>query len=213
MERSSVSYPAWMGSKPMVKRKPVPAAPAGLRLDESDERLARRSRIASGALVLVLLAVSVFAVWSSQATSIAASRAVTANALSDRYTQAVSAVAAEESLERKYRLEPGPEIRALYNAAAADLVSALGRIRRQGDAADRAFVDRVLAQHRLHLVAIGRMFAAVDRGDTATVLLIDGGQVDPFFGGIQKAVTVAAAHKNDFALTELAYLQRLETAS
>jgi len=180
-------------------------------LDESDERLARRSRIASGALVLVLLAVSVFAVWSSQATSIAASRAVTANALSDRYTQAASAVAAEESLERKYRLEPGPEIRALYNAAAADLVSALGRIRRQGDAADRAFVDRVLAQHRLHLVAIGRMFAAVDRGDTATVLLIDGGQVDPFFGGIQKAVTVAAAHKNDFALTELAYLQRLET--
>jgi diguanylate cyclase (GGDEF)-like protein len=194
----------------MVKQKPVPAAPAGLRLDESDERLARRSRIASGALVLVLLAVSVFAVWSSQATSIAASRAVATNTMSDSYTQAASALAAEESLEINYRLEPGPEIRTLYNAADADLVSALGRVRRQGDAGDRAFVDRVLAQHRLYLVAIGRMFAAVDRGDTATVLRIDGGLVDPF-GGIQKAVTVAAAHKNDIALTDLAYLQRLET--
>ncbi len=40
---------------------------AGLRVMASDERLAARSRIASGALVLVLLAVSVFAVWSSQA--------------------------------------------------------------------------------------------------------------------------------------------------
>jgi diguanylate cyclase (GGDEF)-like protein len=180
-------------------------------LDESDERLARRSRIASGVLVLVLLAVSVFAVWSSQATSIAASRAVAANVLSNSYSQAASAVAAEESLERKYRLEPGPEIRALYNAATADLVSALGRVRRQGDAGDRAFVDRVLAQHRLYLAGIGRMFAAVDRGDTATVLLMDGGQVDPFFGGIQKDVTAAAAHKNGVALTVLAYLQRLET--
>jgi diguanylate cyclase (GGDEF)-like protein len=190
---------------------PVPGAPAGLRLRESDERLARRSRVASGVLVLVLLAVSVFAVWSSQATSIAASRAVAANALSDRYTQAASAVAAEESLERKYRLEPGPEIRALYNAAASDLVSALGRVRQQGDAGDRVFVDRVLAQHRSYLEAIGRMFVAVDRGDTATVLLLDGGLVDPFFGGIQKAVTGAAAHQNDIALTQLANLQRLET--
>src|ERR1019366_4968005 len=73
------------------------------------------------------------------------------------------------------------------------------------------FVNRVLAQHRSYLEAIGRMFVAVDRGDTATVLLLDGGLVDPFFGGIQKAVTGAAAHQNDIALTQLANLQRLET--
>lgn len=211
MERSSVSYPAWMGSKPMVKQKPVPAAPAGSRLDDSDERLARRSRIASGALVLVLLAVSVFAVWSSQATSIAASRAVAANHLSDDYAQAASAVAAEESLERKYRLEPGPEIRASYDAAAAGLVVALGQVRRDGDAGDRVFVDRVLAQHRDYLAATGRMFAAVGRGDTATVLLVDGGQVDPLFVGIQKAVVSAANSEHQSALAELANLQRLET--
>jgi len=195
----------------MAKQRPVPEALAGLLLDESDERLARRSRIASGVLVLVLLAVSVFAVWSSQATSIAASRAVAASDLSVHYAQAASAVAAEESLERKYRLEPGPQIRTRYNSAAADLVSALGRVRRQGDAGDRAFVDRVLVQHRDYLIAMDRLFAAVDSGDTATVLLIDHGQVDPVFDDIQKAVDGAAGHKNQIAMDALAYLQRLET--
>jgi len=184
---------------------------AGLRREESDDSVAWRSRVASGALVLVLLAVSVFAVWSSQATSIAASRAVAANDLAGYFAQAASAAAAEESLERKYRLEPGLQIRTRYNSAAADLVSALGRVRRQGDAGDRAFVDRVLAQHRDYLGAIDQMFAAVDSGDTSAVLRIDGGQVDPLFNDIQKAVGGAADDKNQIAMDALAYLQRLET--
>ena len=195
----------------MAKPTPDPEALAGLRLQESDEHFAGRSRIASGALVLVLLAVSVFAVWTSQATSTAASRAVAANHLSDLYAQATSAVGAEESLERKYRLEPGPEIRVSYDAAAAGLVAALGQVRRDGDAGDRVFVDRVLARHRGYLAATGRMFAAVDRGDTATVLLVDGGQVDPLFVGMEEAVLGAAGDKDRIALAELANLQRLET--
>ena len=195
----------------MVKPTPDPEAPAGWRLQESDERLARRSRIASGALVLVLLAMSMFAVWSSQATSIAASRAVAANLLSDQYEQASRAVGAEESLERKYRLGPGPEIRTRYKAEAADLVQALGSVRQAGHAGDRVFVDRVLAEHRDYLISIDRMFAAVDRGDTASVLLIDAGQVDPIFNRIQKAVVEAAGRMHQVALAELAHLQRLET--
>jgi diguanylate cyclase (GGDEF)-like protein len=184
---------------------------AGLRVMASDERLAARSRIASGALVLVLLAVSVFAVWSSQATSIAASRAGAANHLSDHYAEVSSAMAAEESLERKYRLEPGPDVRTLYRAAAASLVSQLDHVREDGVSSDRVFVDRVLAQHRDYLAAVDRLFAAVDRGDTATVLRLDGGEVDPLFGEIHKAVVGAAGHEHQIALAELAHLQRLET--
>ena len=186
---------------------------SGLRRQESDERMARRSRIASVVLVLVLLAVSVFAVWSSLATSIAASGAVAASDLSDEYARATSAVLAEESLERKYRLEPGSDIRTEHNASAAALVSALGQVRRQGDAGDRLVADRVLAQHRDYLEAIDRMFAAVDRGDAATVLLIDGGQVDPLFKGIQKIVAGASVVKRQVALARLADLQRLETVN
>ena len=184
---------------------------SGLRLEESDERMARRSRIASVVLVLVLLAVSVFAVWSSLATSGAARGAVAASDLSDDYARAASAVSAEESLERKYRLEPRSDIRTAHNATAAALVSALGQVRRQGDAGDRLVADRVLAQHRDYLEAIDRMFAAVDRGDAATVLLIDGGQVDPLFSGIQKTVAGASIVKRQVALARLADLQRLET--
>ena len=81
---------------------------------ESGHRTARRSRLASIGLVLILLGASVFAVWSSQATSRAARAASLASRLSDDYADAATAVAAEESLERKYRLEPGPDVQARY---------------------------------------------------------------------------------------------------
>jgi hypothetical protein len=55
--------------------------------------------------------------------------------VSDDYAAAASAVAAEESLERKYRLEPGPDVQARYAAAAGRLVDALALVRRDGDAA------------------------------------------------------------------------------
>jgi diguanylate cyclase (GGDEF)-like protein len=192
---------------------PQPQTPAHLRLHKLDSRVAWRSRIASGALVFVLLAISVFAVWSSQATSNAASRAVAANNLSDHYAQAATAVETEESMNRKYRLEPGPAIRTLDNAAAADLVAALGHVRHDGGTGDRVFVDRVMAQQRDYVVAIDRMFAAVDRGDQATVLLVDRGDVDPLFSRIQQAVAGAAGAQRHVALAQLAYLLRLETRS
>jgi diguanylate cyclase (GGDEF)-like protein len=173
--------------------------------------LAVHSRIARAALVLVLLAVSVFAVWSSQATSNAATRAATANHLSDLYAQAAGAVSAQESLERKYRLEPGAEVRKSFNEAADALVSGLGRVRKDGGADDRVFVDRALTEHRDHLAAIERMFAAVDRGDTATVLLIDGDEVEPMSASLHEAVFGASVRKHQVALDELAHLQQLET--
>ncbi len=189
---------------------PPSDAPTGLRVG-TDLRVARRSRLAGAGLVLVLLAVSLFAVWSSQATSQASARAVMASGLSDDYADAASAVGGEESLERKYRLEPGPEVQARYDAVADQFVAALGRVRRDGDANDRAFVDATLAQHRDYLVAIDRLFRATDRGDTVAALKIDGDEVDPSFGAIETAVLGAAKTEHDGALTELSRLQRLES--
>ena len=64
----------------------------------SDVRAARRSQGASVGLVLVLLAVGVFAVLESQLTTAAAEEAVAASTVSDDYWRAATAVAAEESL-------------------------------------------------------------------------------------------------------------------
>src|SRR5664280_1549286 len=145
---------------------------------EPGDCAARRSRLASVGLVLILLGASVFAVWSSQATSRAARAASGASRLSEDYAAAATAVAAEESLERKYRLEPGSDVQARYDAAAGMLVDALALVRRDGDAADRAGVDQLLVAHTAYLAAIDRMFRATDRGDTATVLKIDVAEVD-----------------------------------
>ena len=178
-----------------------------------DRRVARRSRLAGAALVLVLLSVSVFAVWSSQATSQASARAVRASALSDDYAEAANAVGGEESLERKYRLEPGPDVQARYDAVADRFVAALQQVRRDGDARDRAFVDATLARHHDYLKAIDRLFRATDRKDTAAALKIDGDEVDPSFGVIEQAVLGAAEKKHEVALTELARLQHLESTT
>jgi diguanylate cyclase (GGDEF)-like protein len=178
-----------------------------------DEAVARRSRLAGVALVLVLLGVSVFAVWSSQATSQASARAVTASGLSDDYAEAANAVRGEQSLERKYRLEPGPDVQAKFDEVAARFVAALGHVRRDGDTADRAFVDATLAQHYDYLKVVDRLFRATDRGDTAAALKIDGGEVDPSFGVIEEGVLSAAQTKREFALGQLARLQDLETTT
>ena len=190
---------------------------AGLRSivssDGADGRVALRSRLAGAALVLVLLAVSAFAVWSSEATSQASARAVTASRLSDDYAEAANAVGGEESQERKYRLEPGPAVQAKYDSVAGRFVAALGRVRRDGDAHDRVFVDATLAQHYSYLTAIDMLFRATDRGDTATALKIDSAEIDPSFGAIEQAVLGAAATKHSASLAQLARLTHLQSTT
>ncbi len=176
---------------------------------ELDRRVARRSRVASVALVLVLLAVSMFAVWSSHATSVAAGQVVAASGLSDDYARAATAVAAEESLERKYRLEPGPEVQARYDRAARELVDALARVSRDGDEADRVRVRQVLVAHRSYLVNTQRLFRAVDVGDRSGVLRADK-DTEVVFDVIEQTVDEAAEAQHKAALAELAQLRRLE---
>ncbi len=180
---------------------------------DADGRVARRSRVASVALVLVLLGVSIFAIWTSNATSEAAARAVAASGLSDDYAAAASAVAAEESLERKYRLEPGPDVRARFDKAAADLTQSLGAVRRDGDGRDRARVDRILSQHVAYLGSIMLLFEAVDAENIPAALAIDNDQVDPSFSAIERAVLTAAEHKHRTALRLLSDLRGLEAVA
>jgi hypothetical protein len=68
----------------------------------------------------------------------------------------------------------------------------------------------MLARHRGYLVSIRRMFRAVDRGDTPTVLRIDSDEVDPTFGAIEEAVLAAAASKRQQSLRALRGLKHLE---
>jgi diguanylate cyclase len=178
-----------------------------------DVRAARRSKVASAGMVLALLAVGVFAVVESQLTAAAAEEAVAASSLSDDYWRAATAVAAEESLERKYRLEPGEGVRVRFDQSAAALVAALVEIQRDGDVSDRTLVSQVTEQHGRFLEATGRLFDAIDRGDTAAALRIDADETDPVFGVMEAAVLDAAAGKHDRALTALQELQDLKSVT
>jgi diguanylate cyclase (GGDEF)-like protein len=175
-----------------------------------ERRTARRSRLAGIAIVVVLLSLSVFALSSSQLTSSAARRAAAASQLSDDYAAASVAVASEESLERKYRLEPGIVVETDFDAAALSLADALGRVRRDGNDDDRARADRVSADHRVFLAAIKRLFRAIDGGDTAGAQLIDTLETEPPFARMSTTVETAAADHHTKSLTEFTHLKRVE---
>ncbi len=168
------------------------------------------SLVSTIGLVVVLVSMAGFAVWASQATSRMAGSAAATAQLSEYYRQAAAAVAAEESLERKYRLEPSSEVRARYETAAAQMEAAMHAVRAHGGAPDAAVVDKVLRDHATYLGAIVRMFAAVMRGDQTEATRIDREEVDSRFATVEQLVTGEAQHHHEAAQSTLAQLRDME---
>jgi CHASE3 domain sensor protein len=125
----------------------------------------RTGHFATFGLAGVLIVLSIFALWGELSTNRAANEAKRFSELSDAFEQARFAVAAEESLNRKYRLQPSAEVLGRHREAAASLSAALERARGLGEPADRSLINDVLAIHKEYLLAIDRMFAEVDAGD------------------------------------------------
>jgi CHASE3 domain sensor protein len=159
---------------------------------------------------VVLICVAAFSMWSAVSTRQVAERAIASNTLSDHYAAAATAVASEESLERKYRLEPGPEVRRRFDRAANDMRAAMELVRRDGSALDKRVSDQVAAAYVPYRQAIDRMFDAADRGDTTLVLKIDNDEVDPRFEAIEGLINKTADSHHAAALADLAELKRRE---
>jgi len=168
------------------------------------------SRLTSVGLTTILLVFTAFSIWATLTTQQAANRTAVSQYLNDQYQQARFAVGAEESLERKYRLEPGPESLANQTAAAAALVTALHHIAQSGDAEDRTIVAQILAKNQRYLVATHLMFAAVDQGNTALVISLDHHQVDPIFTDMQQQVNTQAISYRAASIQNLANLTATE---
>ena len=166
-------------------------------------------RAALVGLAAVLLVLAAFGVTSALRTSHAIERVSVSSDLSDAYQRARFAVGEEESLERKYRLEPGADVRAKYDRAAQQLEAALRDVARMGTPADRGLTGRLLDVHRRYLRAIRRMFVAVDERDAKRVLAIDADQVDRF-ATIEAQVTDAAATHRQAAARDLSGLRSTE---
>jgi diguanylate cyclase (GGDEF)-like protein len=161
-------------------------------------------------MVLVLLSVSVFAVWSSLVTANAAASAATSSLVSHEFGQAALAVAAEESLESTYRLEPGADVLASFDAASKEADDALKRASIAGTPAQKDLVDRVLLLHQAYRASVHRLFKAVDKGDLNTVLHLDSSEVDPEFVMIEKLVGDEATAERSMATVHIESLQQVE---
>src|ERR1019366_1176319 len=129
-------------------------------------------------MVLVLLALAVFATWAAVSASSAGAKVSKANKQQDLYQQARFDVSQEESLERKYRLEPSPDVYQAHTTAADSLVGALNQLVLLTGGTQRRQIQHILALHDSYLGAAHQLFVAVDAGDAALVLSIDHTQAD-----------------------------------
>jgi diguanylate cyclase len=178
----------------------MPSTPGATR-DDRPNKTTRRPGInpvqlvASACLAIALLALSGVATWSAFETSAAASTSDHAGRLAHAYSDARFDIASEESLERKYELEPSPQIREAHLAAKADLDAALDLVSQDGDAADRVVAADVTALNASYLVATNQLFTATDAGDPTAATAIDHSTTDPVFEAMQSIVyTQAAQH-------------------
>ena len=135
-----------------------------------------------------------------------ARQADASNARSIIYQDARFWAGQEESLERKYRLEPGPGVENLHHAAEQNLVADLLRLRRlDGSPANRAVIGHLLRLHAGYARASSATFRAVDAHQHALVIHIDHAIVDPGFGVMQAIIYAnsAAASRRSLAQTDL----------
>jgi diguanylate cyclase len=166
-------------------------------------------RLGVAAMAVAVLALMVVATIGSVVTERHAERTERAVLLSTAYQQAATAVAAEESLERKYRLEPGPAPLAGHTAAEQEVPRALAQVRLLGSRQDQRLVATVLAEHADYVRGAALLFRAVDRAEpVAAVNAIDSEQVDPVFGVMQTQIYAAAAAHQSEALSQVAAMQR-----
>jgi diguanylate cyclase (GGDEF)-like protein/PAS domain S-box-containing protein len=169
---------------------------------QRERRRSKRTRLrgtaAAAGLGAVLLALCLFAIWAAYTAHRAADRVESASLEQEAFDAAHYAVGQEESLERKYRLEPGPDILAQHRAEGAALLAALSRVTATGEPDDRQLAAELIADHERYVDATTRMFAAVDAGNTQLVNQIDASEVDPLFSSIAQRVQSATdAHRSD----------------
>jgi signal transduction histidine kinase len=172
--------------------------------------LFHKEKIASSALAIVLIVLACIGYWGASFSFQTGNAAEQASALSRSFEEARFSVAAEESLERKYRLEPSAKVRERHRDAGVALLKAL-KSARELDKSFSARVDALVAQHDDYLLSINHMFAAIDAGDSALANEIDGKEVDPKFDDLQEKVFELADQQRDLTKANLDSLASVQS--
>jgi diguanylate cyclase (GGDEF)-like protein len=171
-------------------------------------------RVCIAFLVAGLAALATFSLSTQEHVVNEANRADAANKLASVYQDARFWVGQDESLERKYRLEPSREILDLHTQAGRNVIADLQRIAAlEGGPVVMGKVARLVHLHQEYEGATAKMFAATRSGNTRLVEHLDKAVTDPIFGGLQTEVYEAAATASRNALKESAALRRDEAGA
>jgi diguanylate cyclase (GGDEF)-like protein/putative nucleotidyltransferase with HDIG domain len=147
------------------------------------------ARACVGGLLAVLCFLAGFSLLTENDLAGRAAGAQRATRLGELYGDARFWVGQEESLERKYRLEPGPAVLQLHSSAEANLTRDLDTIGRiDHSAGTQQLVARLVREQGLYARASDEMFDAVEQHNTPLVVHYDHQIVDPVFGAIETTV-------------------------
>ena len=165
-------------------------------------------------LLAVLCFLAGFSILTQRRVIRVSERADEANRTSAIYQDARFWVGQEESLERKYRLEPGSDVLARFQDAARRLDADLGRLSSVDPTpASRAIVRHVFGLNASYVRASYAMFRAVDARHPKLVLRLDHTVGDPAFAAMETVVYRNAADASRTALVRSAALRRNEHAA
>jgi diguanylate cyclase (GGDEF)-like protein len=155
------------------------------------------------------VALAVFATWSNLAASAAARRVETATDLLESYDRARFDLSQEESLDRKYRMQPTSETSAAHTEVRVDLTATLDHLP-AGDRTQRLGLARLHALHKTYTRGIARVFAAVDAGYSSLAARLDSSITEPALVSLEAAIYAGA---NRQALMTDATIQDLRNAT
>ncbi len=168
----------------------------------------RRSALAAGALVILLLAG--FAVWAAHQNQKSVDRVRNLTTVSDAYQQARHAVAQENLAARGYRVEPDHVQLESFARAQASLAAALATVRGHEVSTGTPVEDELTSDN----LEVQRWFAklqdATTANDYARVVAIDDDHLQPLFAKMTSKLDRAGAEHHALALASLRDSQRSE---
>ena len=168
----------------------------------------RRSSLAAGALVILLLAG--FAVWAAHQNQNSVDRVRNLTTVSDAYQQARHAVAQENLAARGYRLEPDHVQLESFARAQASLAAALATVRSHELSTGTPVEDELTSDNLEVQRWFSKLQDATTANDYARVVAIDDDHLQPLFAKMTAKLDRAGAEHHALALASLRDSQRSE---
>jgi diguanylate cyclase len=184
----------------------VDSTAAGPRLVDARSRVLVRA--ATAGLVAVLVSVTGGAVWAAAGVDEAVQEIEQTSRQADAWIQADREVSREESFGHAYLAEPSEDLRRSFRETNRSLAAALDFLIVHGEPDDAVSARAIKAKHAQSLLALKRMLAAMDAGDTALAKAIHERPVHPAYATLQHKIRAFADREQHEATEELAGLRQ-----